>query len=416
MANRNILLITPVYFAKDIHINATPVINFFAREWKELGYEVHVIHLHALFPMLMRALTKPFVKAMESKLGVTISCETVRDKEYFDNDVPVYRIAMKKIKPHGRYCNREIKKATSKILSYCNKSGFKPDVIISHWVNPCVEVMRELKKEYLVPIVDVLHSGGKELMSLYGSKYKDYMNAVDIWGYRSRSIREKFEKDYGVQSHWVYAYSGIPYKYVENKYRKYFFQDRYIYVGNFRPRKHSDTIVDALAIAYNKEDQFEMNYIGSGAGDSLIVNKARNHGISNNVHLLGFLSRDTVKQYMSASDVFIMISEKEVFGLVYLEAMSAGTIPIASKNEGFDGIIENGVNGFLCQAGNDRELAEIIKKIRTMNADELQEISTNAQLTAKRMTDKETAKQYIEDVFNQIECIKSASGLHERKV
>ena len=55
-----------------------------------------------------------------------------------------------------------------------------------------------------------------------------------------------------------------------------------------------------------------------------------------------------------------MISKEETFGLVYLEAMSMGCITIASKNEGMEGIIIDGENGFLCTAGDDDELASII--------------------------------------------------------
>ena len=42
-----------------------------------------------------------------------------------------------------------------------------------------------------------------------------------------------------------------------------------------------------------------------------------------------------------------MISQGEAFGLVYLEAMARGCITIASRGEGFDGIIKDGINGFL---------------------------------------------------------------------
>ena len=61
-------------------------------------------------------------------------------------------------------------------------------------------------------------------------------------------------------------------------------------------------------------------------------------------------------------DVFIMISKNETFGLVYLEAMAVGCITIASRQEGFDGIIKHGYNGFLCEAGNQEELEKLIKE------------------------------------------------------
>ena len=60
------------------------------------------------------------------------------------------------------------------------------------------------------------------------------------------------------------------------------------------------------------------------------------------------MKREEVIRQMDNHDVFVMISRNETFGLVYLEAMARGCITIASRNEGFDGVIEHGVNGFLC--------------------------------------------------------------------
>jgi glycosyltransferase involved in cell wall biosynthesis len=95
-----------------------------------------------------------------------------------------------------------------------------------------------------------------------------------------------------------------------------------------------------------------------------------------------------------------MIYRNETFGLVYLEAMARGCITIASRNEGFDGVIEHGVNGFLCKAGDSKELASIINQIRTMPSAELQRISHKAMQTAASLTDKKAAERYLEAVKN----------------
>lgn len=87
-----------------------------------------------------------------------------------------------------------------------------------------------------------------------------------------------------------------------------------------------------------------------------------------------------------------MISAAEVFGLVYLEAMS---------NEGMQGIIEDGVNGFLCEAGNKEELCSIIRRINNLSAEERRQISNNAIATAKSLSDYNVAKSYIENVLNK---------------
>lgn len=96
-----------------------------------------------------------------------------------------------------------------------------------------------------------------------------------------------------------------------------------------------------------------------------------------------------------------MISKAEIFGLVYLEAMAKGCIVIASRNEGIDGIIKDGVNGFLCKAGNVDELSSIISKIKSMSQDELCAISKSAVETAREMTDYKVAERYINSVINE---------------
>ena len=93
-----------------------------------------------------------------------------------------------------------------------------------------------------------------------------------------------------------------------------------------------------------------------------------------------------------------MISENEAFGLVYLEAMSRGCITIAARNEGMDGVIIHGINGFFCEAGNSIELAELIIHINTISKVELMRISKNAIETASKMSNEETARNYIEAI------------------
>ena len=83
--------------------------------------------------------------------------------------------------------------------------------------------------------------------------------------------------------------------------------------------------------------------------------------------------------------------------------MSMGCIPIASRDEGFDGRIRDGINGFLCKAGDVEELAMVLNKINQMSPIELQRISCNAVITANNFTDTEVAKRYIGDIIKIVE-------------
>jgi glycosyltransferase involved in cell wall biosynthesis len=114
----------------------------------------------------------------------------------------------------------------------------------------------------------------------------------------------------------------------------------------------------------------------------------------------GKLSHSSVIDEMRKADCFIMISENEVFGLVYLEAMSQGCITIASKGEGIDGIIQDKKNGFLCKAGNVDDLIKVLQYIRNMSRTDLDSMRKKAFLTARQYNESSVAEKYLENVIN----------------
>jgi glycosyltransferase involved in cell wall biosynthesis len=117
--------------------------------------------------------------------------------------------------------------------------------------------------------------------------------------------------------------------------------------------------------------------------------------LEDNVTFEGFIPRDQILKKIDESDCMIMISKGEAFGLVYLESMARGCITIGSRNEGIDGIISHSVNGFLCEAGNEIELAQIIRQINQLTPAERKQISDNAIATAEELTDYRVAIKYI---------------------
>ena len=123
-----------------------------------------------------------------------------------------------------------------------------------------------------------------------------------------------------------------------------------------------------------------------------------NH-LENQVEFTGQIPRDEIIKLYDQAQCFVMISREETFGLVYLEAMSRGCIVVASKNEGMEGIIEDGVNGFLCEAGNQQELECVLKRINCLSKEQKEQLSQNAVATAKNMTDRRMAEKYLENVF-----------------
>ena len=102
-----------------------------------------------------------------------------------------------------------------------------------------------------------------------------------------------------------------------------------------------------MALKDYKYNNFVINFIGEGKEMENLKALTSKYSLYDHVHFWGRIPREQVIRIMNETDCFIMVSKFETFGLVYLEAMAKGCITIASKNEGMDGIIRNGENGFL---------------------------------------------------------------------
>ncbi len=119
----------------------------------------------------------------------------------------------------------------------------------------------------------------------------------------------------------------------------------------------------------------------------------------NHVVFHGRQTRDKAQEVLSGADCFVMVSTREAYGLVYLEAMAKGIIPIATIGQGFDGIIVHGENGFLCESENVEALTNVLEHIKGLPQEELVRISRNAYNTAVELTDEKSADKYIKSIL-----------------
>ena len=395
---KNILLITQEYPADDIEKEFTPVVHYFTKEWVIDGYNVVVLNLPTNFPYVYYYVTRFLRRKIESWLGINIRMYTLSERKYELDGVKVFRYPLKKYKPHGRFPKRQIFNCINATICFCRENSFQPDIMIGHWTNPAIDVMLGLKHTFHVPYVQVMHDYGFDFKGGLKEIKEEAFRNIDCWGFRSYPIKRKFESYYGVQKNSFMCFSGVPDSYIkELKKRNFSRVHNFLFVGLLMERKHPYEFVRALhkSMVYD----FRLDIVGQGDEASKIEQYINNYtDLQNKINLCGRISREEVSNKMQIADVFCMISERETYGLVYLEAMANGCITIASRNEGFDGIIVDGENGFLCEAGNIEELTSIINKINKMDKVKLNHISENAIKTASQMTDSIVAASYIHDI------------------
>ena len=401
-----VLLLSTIYPAPDIKIpNNTNVVHYFAREWVKQGYDVLVVHNYPIYLRIFHWIAGFAEKIIASKFNTSVtSVYQNKDVEFEMDGVKVVRMPLFKPLPRFGVPSRCLDKQINKIVDCCKTHNFIPDVIASHNFYPHLPMVNRLKESYFpnTKTSVVVHKQVWKMLNYCGDDYKKEIEKVDVWGYRSLPLKREFEENTGVvpKRHFM-CYSGIPVHFLSQKEMCNITSpiNRFVYVGSFIQRKYPEKVLKGIlesSVAYD----FQLDYVGDGINRNLIENIIVDNNLEKKVTLHGFVSREQVPSFINKAQCFIMISEEETFGLVYLEAMSMGCITIASRNEGMEGIIEDGVNGFLCKAGDEKELAEIIDKINTMPLKKLQEISEKAHQTAIQLTDEKVAKYYIDQISN----------------
>ena len=401
-----ILLLSTIYPAPDIKIpNNTNVVHYFAREWVKQGYEVLVIHNYPVYLRIFHWIAGFAEKIIASRFNTSVtSVYQNRDVEFEMDGVKVIRMPLFKPLPRFGVPTKHLTRQIKKIATYCRKHNFAPDIISSHNYYPHMPMVNQLKERYYpnAKTCVVVHKQVWKMLNYCGKDYQKEIGKVDVWGYRSLPLKREFEENTGViPKNYFMCYSGIPAHFLHRKETCNITLpiNRFVYVGSFIRRKYPEKVLQGI-LQSSVAKNFQLDYVGDGANRNLIENLITENHIENMVKLHGFVNREEVPSYIVMAQCFIMISEEETFGLVYLEAMSMGCITIASRNEGMEGIIEDGVNGFLCKAGDEKELSTIIDRINKMSNDELVTISQNARQTALKLTDDKVAMEYIINIVN----------------
>ena len=117
-----------------------------------------------------------------------------------------------------------------------------------------------------------------------------------------------------------------------------------IHMSNFRPVKRTEAVVEVFSrIAAALPARLLL--VGDGPDLSKAIDRAEELGIAGRVEALG--EQDQVVPLLSISDLFLLPSQQESFGLAALEAMACGVPVVASSVGGLGEVIDHGRTGFL---------------------------------------------------------------------
>ena len=136
-----------------------------------------------------------------------------------------------------------------------------------------------------------------------------------------------------------------------------------ISVGTLKARKCMDRTLEAFARLAGEYPDATLTMVGIGEMEAQLRSRIAELGLEERVTLTGGLPHEQVLERMAKSDLFVLPSWGEGYGIVYIEAMAAGCIAVGAKDEGIEDTITDGENGFLVPAGDIDETERVMREV-----------------------------------------------------
>lgn len=198
-------------------------------------------------------------------------------------------------------------------------------------------------------------------------KFSRYLN--NLWDHiicDSTNNARKFSKNYGVPlSKITVVHNGVP-NYLKPKkkdkrlLKKLNLENKTVllYMGLFIERKNPLFLLDMLKKMSKNHSRLVLIFWGTGPLENDIKTKAEELKISNNIRIIGPIYGKDKNEIHNIADVFVHPSLDEGFALSPLESMACAKPIIITKGYSAKECVQNGVNGFICEANNINQWME----------------------------------------------------------
>lgn len=244
---------------------------------------------------------------------------------------------------------------------------FRPDVVHSHMVHANIfsrinQIFKKVPK--LICTAHNANEGGGIRMLAYRltNKLSDINTNVSLEAVESFVNKKAFSRDA------LAVYNGI-------NLEKFKFTDKsnknkvihMISIGRLTAQKDYPNLIKALAMVKEIFKDFKLQIVGDGEEKDNIIDLINYYNLQNHVSLLG--RRDDIPELLAQSDIFVLASAYEGFGLVVAEAMATNTFVVATDCGGVKEVM--GHCGILVPPENSKLLAQGMLKSLNLSQNEI---------------------------------------------
>ena len=280
-----------------------------------------------------------------------------------------------------------------------------PDVLYSHYLHTTQKAIR-IHKKYNIPLVGIEHWSQMALLPISRNNLStawEVYSSIDQLITVSSSLRKNILEQMGLDSIVLPNIVGNEFYYTNPTCKNQVFT--MVSVGRLDHGKGFDLLIQAL---FEIKDQLPKNWqtkiIGSGELKDTLQHKINTYNLQDNIILLGKKSKEDIVPLLQQSDLFILPSRSETFGVAYIEAMACG-LPIIATDCGGPRDIVTEYNGLLIPNEDvDALSAAILYMAKNINKYDRKAIAEDCQarfspeVIARQLTKifKETIKKHKE--------------------
>jgi glycosyltransferase involved in cell wall biosynthesis len=278
----------------------------------------------------------------------------VSDWSFLSRIVPFIEVICKSWKPDVIHAHTEFAgAAVVKVAKACNI----PSVITVHGVNISSKLYKNRKHFHLI---------------------KDSLNNADRVILVGESLIDHFSKVADSTDHFRIVYNGFRVPTINRNSEKICRNNKiqFISVSNLHEGKGVDLNIRAFE-RLNSMGIKDWHYtiVGSGRERSNLESLCKHLGLDNHVEFIGAVKHDAVYFHLNNSDVFVLPSYREAFGIAYVEAMAMGLLTIGVKGQGPSAFIADNLTGFLVDPRSLDSLTERLLGV-FRNREKMQVIAT----------------------------------------
>ncbi len=175
-----------------------------------------------------------------------------------------------------------------------------------------------------------------------------------------------------------------------------------IHISNFRKIKNIPDIIDAF-MKVREAMPAKLLLVGDGPEKHRVMDKLKDMPYKSDVLFLG--KQENIAELFSISDLKLLLSEKESFGLVLLEAMACGVPGIGTNIGGIPEVIEHGTNGYLVELGDVDAVAHYAIELLS-DEDKLTQFRMNALDTVQTKFKSEKIIEQYEKIYEKLAAVR----------